>query len=68
VQDRYHGRYQGAPSDGRAWEAGGMSARVVRGGSWSLNSGSARAAYRGSYGPVSRSGNLGLRLARTLSP
>ncbi|MBV5272226.1 MAG: SUMF1/EgtB/PvdO family nonheme iron enzyme, partial [Lamprocystis purpurea] len=34
VQDRYHASYQGEPTDGRAWEAGGSSARVVRGGSW----------------------------------
>jgi len=69
VQDQYHTSYQGAPTDGSAWEAGGSSARVVRGGSWYDNSGDARAAYRYfNFAPDSRINSLGLRLARTLSP
>jgi formylglycine-generating enzyme required for sulfatase activity len=68
VQDRYHDSYQGAPTDGRAWEAGGSSARVVRGGSWYGNSRGIRAAIRFDGDPELRSFNLGLRLARTLSP
>ena len=34
VQDRWHGDYNGAPSDGSAWEDGSGSDRVDRGGSW----------------------------------
>jgi len=68
VQDRYHDSYQGAPTDGRAWEAGGRSARVVRGGSWDSGSWNARAAVRNNDDPEDRNLDLGLRLARTLSP
>lgn len=33
--DAWHGGYDGAPADGRAWEAGGEAGyRVARGGSW----------------------------------
>jgi formylglycine-generating enzyme required for sulfatase activity len=33
--DAWHDDYEGAPADGRAWEAGGTASyRVVRGGSW----------------------------------
>ena len=31
-QDRWHDNYNGAPSDGSAWESGNGSSRVVRGG------------------------------------
>jgi len=68
VQDPYHTSYQGAPADGRAWEAGGSSTRVVRGGSWFNYSWGARAAFRDYFDPGFRYGILGLRLARTLSP
>ena len=35
-QDNWHGNYDGAPSDGSAWESGSGSDRVDRGGSWSI--------------------------------
>ena len=44
------------------------SARVVRGGSWYVISRNARAAIRSYFVPEFRYFNLGLRLARTLSP
>ena len=34
VQDCWNDSYAGAPSDGRAWEQGSCSFRVLRGGSW----------------------------------
>ena len=37
VEDCWHGNYNGAPTDGRAWKAengGNCGQRVVRGGSW----------------------------------
>ncbi|MCP5067047.1 MAG: formylglycine-generating enzyme family protein [bacterium] len=40
------------------------ASRVVRGGSWNNTARSVRAAIRYSYGPGSRVGNLGFRLAR----
>ena len=45
-----------------------MSARVLRGGSWNSPPRNARAAIRYGYQPENRSGTLGFRLARTLSP
>lgn len=34
-QDVWHGNYNGAPTDGSAWESGGNSqSRLLRGGSW----------------------------------
>ncbi len=34
-QDRWHDNYQGAPTDGSAWETGSSSLRVHHGGGWS---------------------------------
>ena len=52
VQDCYHDSYQGAPTDGGAWDGGANCAngrRVLRGGSFSFDQFSARCAAR--YGP-----------------
>ena len=68
VQDPDHGSYKGAPADGSVWEAGGSSARVVRGGSWGFIPWFLRAAVRDGIEPVNRDNSLGFRLARTLSP
>jgi len=68
VQDPYHYSYEGAPADGSVWEAGGSSARVVRGGCWLNSPRDLRAAIRGRNGPVLRNDYLGFRLARTLPP
>jgi formylglycine-generating enzyme required for sulfatase activity len=64
VQDWYHSSYDGAPSDGRAWESPTGSSRVLRGGSWYYDAGLARSAYRDRFVPGNRVGSLGLRLAR----
>jgi formylglycine-generating enzyme required for sulfatase activity len=46
-QDHWHDTYDGAPNDGSAWLAKGMSfMRVVRGGSWSSPKEFCRSAYR----------------------
>lgn len=45
-QDAWHGNYNGAPTDGSVWEAGGSVGRVVRGGSWAHYPANARSAYR----------------------
>ncbi|NES77287.1 MULTISPECIES: bifunctional serine/threonine-protein kinase/formylglycine-generating enzyme family protein [unclassified Okeania] len=51
-QDVWHDNYEGAPTDGSAWENGGDSNyRLLRGGSWSSDSRYCRSGRRGSnYG------------------
>ena len=68
VQDAWHGNYQGAPTDGSAWEAAGASLRVYRGGGWNSNAWSCRAAYRYGNEPGKRYSLLGFRLSRSLGP
>lgn len=63
VEDWYHGSYNGAPTDGSAWEDTG-SYRVVLGGSWYGGEGRARSAHRGGSDPGDITNDLGFRLAR----
>ena len=64
-QDGWHDNYEGAPTDGLAWEGGGAGAdRVSRGGSWGDGARICRSAYRGRGPPGSRIINLGFRCAR----
>jgi formylglycine-generating enzyme required for sulfatase activity len=68
VEDRWHQNYEGAPSDGSAWlDAGAPGRRVARSGSWYYDAKNLRSASRS--GPPSdlRDGNVGFRLARTLT-
>ncbi|WP_293127106.1 bifunctional serine/threonine-protein kinase/formylglycine-generating enzyme family protein [Microcoleus sp. bin38.metabat.b11b12b14.051] len=54
-QDIWHDNYNGAPTDGSAWESGGDSKnRVLRGGSWLIDAVNCRAAYRGNHSPDNR--------------
>ncbi len=63
-EDDWHGNYQGAPIDGRAWvDSPRGSNRVRRGGSWNNHAGYCRAANRIGYTPTYRHDNLGFRLA-----
>ncbi len=65
VQDAWHDNYEGAPSDGSAWESDETGAgRVFRGGSWSGLAGFCRSAYRGRAQPGIRYYSLGFRCAR----
>ena len=67
VEDCWHGSYRGAPSDGRAWTAGGdCDYRMVRGGSWTDGPGDLRSADRDWYETGYRSSGVGFRVARTL--
>ncbi len=51
-QDIWHDNYQGAPTDGSAWESGGQGKKwLLRGGLWSGISGECRSAFRGIYVP-----------------
>ncbi|HRR74304.1 MAG TPA: SUMF1/EgtB/PvdO family nonheme iron enzyme [Myxococcota bacterium] len=65
VQDWYHDSYNGAPTDGSAWERPTGSVRVVRGGSWGRNAGYVRAAVRSYDLPGVRGDLVGFRLARS---
>ena len=51
VEDCYRDTYEGAPGDGRAWTEGKCDTRVLRGGSWYIDPGNLRAAYRDRYDP-----------------
>jgi formylglycine-generating enzyme required for sulfatase activity len=66
VQDEWHEDYNGAPSDGTAWEEGNILYRVSRGGSWYCTTEFCRSAGRFRREPESRFGNLGFRLLRKL--
>ena len=66
-QDVWHNSYNGAPTDGSAWEQGDdASRRLLRGGSWNFDPHYCRSAYRGSNNPDDRDHYIGVRvLART---
>jgi formylglycine-generating enzyme required for sulfatase activity len=64
LQDWYHDPYNGAPTDGSAWESPAGSLRVLRGGSWDYFAGYARSADRGGSGPGDLVNVYGFRPAR----
>jgi formylglycine-generating enzyme required for sulfatase activity len=64
VQDTFHGNYNGAPSDGSAWEGGSGSPRIIRGGSWLDGAYYCRSAKRRVDDPGNRRGTVGFRLVR----
>jgi formylglycine-generating enzyme required for sulfatase activity len=67
-EDCWNDSYRGAPSDGSAWTSGDCDRRVMRGGSWSNDEQSVRAAYRNYGFTSSYRGNLsGFRVAKDLS-
>jgi formylglycine-generating enzyme required for sulfatase activity len=60
-QDWYHDNYNGASTDGSAWESPTGSGRVDRGGSWDDVPRLCRSALRGGYDPGFRNIYLGVR-------
>jgi formylglycine-generating enzyme required for sulfatase activity len=68
TEDCWNEDYQGAPTAGSAWRYGNCQRRVVRGGSWNRDPGFLRSALRYRGGSGDRGGNLGFRVARTLTP
>ena len=66
TEDCWNESYEGAPSDGRAWESGECGRRVVRGGSWYDLPRFLRSAYRFRNSTGFRFSSLGFRVARTL--
>lgn len=65
VQDGWHDNYDGAPTDGSAWEGKADGRGVLRGGSWLDDPRGARGVARGRILPQLRGRNGGFRLART---
>lgn len=65
VQDRWHGSYSSAPSDGSAWESGDDARRVLRGGGWANSPRELRSAYRDWTGASARNISVGFRLAES---
>ncbi|MBN8979916.1 MAG: SUMF1/EgtB/PvdO family nonheme iron enzyme, partial [Rhizobiales bacterium] len=67
TEDCWNDSYDGAPTDGTAWNSGTCSSRVQRGGNWDYDGGSSRSAAR-TYGSIQGSGYnfIGFRVARTL--
>ena len=73
TQDCWHGNYQGAPTDGSAWEgdncqdAQGLSDRVLRGGSWQDPSPLVRSSARSNASSNDIRNVAGFRVARDLN-
>ncbi len=64
VEDAYHDSYEGAPTDGSAWEDPAAKHRVVRGGSWSRKADYLPASLRAAAAPGNGNVTLGFRPAR----
>lgn len=64
VEDCYHETYQGAPTDGSAWEEDSCEKRVLRGSSYIDNVWDSRFASRDMMAAGDRNTNVGFRLAR----
>ena len=64
--DTYHKNYNGAPTDGSAWESLGneKAKKLLRGGSWCLLPGNVRGAYRYGSGPDHLNYDVGVRVVR----
>ena len=67
-QDDWHGSYEGAPTDGRAWIDDKLTSqneepsKLLRGGSWIGYPRSCRSAYRGSISREARDVGIGFRV------
>jgi len=66
VQDNWHENFNGAPSDGSAWEDENEVNRVSRGGSWFCAAILCRSASRFRRDPENKISNMGFRLLREL--
>jgi len=65
-EDDWHGTYDDAPNDGRAWvEPKKTNRRVLRGGSWIDYNDFCRSSIRDYYSPSLRNDYLGFRCAKT---
>jgi formylglycine-generating enzyme required for sulfatase activity len=66
VSDCWHNSYQGAPNDGRAWDAPGCNMRVIRGGSWREGGDYMLTSTRFKYSQSVRQSQDGFRVAKDL--
>lgn len=65
--DKWHGGYNGAPTDGSSWEIGTDYYRVLRGGSWYDNAVNCRAAHRDLISAGDSDRDRGFRVAVALA-
>ena len=68
VEDCWHAKYNGAPTDGSVWNVGDCNARMIRGGGLGDTPERLRSASRAGTGSGSRSNTLGFSVGRTLTP
>ena len=66
-EDRWHGGYNGAPSDGSPWTTGVSENCVIRGGSWYSGPNWLRSASRAWWPSNGKDEHIGFRLARDIS-
>ncbi len=66
VSDCWHSSYQGAPNDGRAWDAPGCNVRVIRGGSWREGTDYMLTSTRFRYSQSVRQSQNGFRVVKEL--
>ncbi|TAL95051.1 MAG: hypothetical protein EPN73_14915 [Paraburkholderia sp.] len=66
VSDCWHNSYQGAPTDGRTWDAPGCNMRVIRGGSWREGASYMLTSTRFRYSASVRQSQDGFRVAKDL--
>ncbi len=69
VQDCWHEHYDGAATDGSAWEkegGGDCDQRVARGGSWGDKAGNSRSSDKAGVNAFNRNNFIGFRLAQDL--
>jgi formylglycine-generating enzyme required for sulfatase activity len=59
--DAWHDNYEGAPTDGSAWDAKDAKERVIRGGAWTSPADLCRSAFRGREKQGHRSDGIGFR-------
>jgi formylglycine-generating enzyme required for sulfatase activity/serine/threonine protein kinase len=65
VQDCWNDSYDGAPSNGSAWESGDCDLRVLRGGSWDFSPRWLRSAARNRYNVNASLEGIGFRVVQT---
>ncbi len=67
-EDDWHKNYKGAPDDGSAWPSGDSDTtnapKVIRGGSWDVDPGWCRSAYRDYFNPDDTNYYIGFRVVR----